>query len=710
MATLTFMQDKQFLRALDNDTNKSYLVKIEVLNSEEIPLKAIQGRVQTGSVINISGTSSVRRTCNLNIIAEETDNDLTDIDNLLSANKRIRIYEGLKNNVSNEYGEYVWFPLGIFIIIQPNITHNISGCVIQLSCKDKMCLLNGECAGSLPTSVTFHEYDQIIGQRECTTSDVKSEIKEPNNYTIYHYYDIEKKKDYYYSWTAEYGWKEEENNSSVGERVHIPQRIYDIIFTLVHFYGGIAIDKIFINDVPLEIKQIVRYTGNGVLYYNTETHYYTTDSGDLTEDDVWKNFAYGDDVGYVYTDFTYPGSLVSSIGENICSILDKIKNALGNYEYFFDIEGNFIFQEIKNYLNHSYDVTDLANRTNILENSKTNDLSILKDTNYVVDFYSNSKSVYTFDEGSGLIISYSNAPNYNNLKNDFHIWGQKNDTNYPIHYHLVIKKKPLKNEKNKYNTYQVIYEKDEEGNLTGKLRLANIIGYENGNPIWEEGVVEYIPDDWRAELYLQGLTAKSAQKRPDIYQQELLDLFDGIYNFQEKKFKVNLVYNANALNYFFDYLEPVDKLYDCSVDVLGTKIYSYQQDKLNRLYNMDIPDNIILDVDMDSSEKASLLDRCARNGQSISQVSHALYSKIAIGTSGYTAQEVARELLYQYTGYNESISIQSIPIYYLDVNSRITVQDQISGIYGDYIINTISLPLNASSAMSINASRALERI
>ena len=34
-------------------------------------------------------------------------------------------------------------------------------------------------------------------------------------------------------------------------------------------------------------------------------------------------------------------------------LLDNIKNKLGNYEYYYDIDGNFIFQEIKNYLNTS---------------------------------------------------------------------------------------------------------------------------------------------------------------------------------------------------------------------------------------------------------------------------------------------------------------------------------------------------------------------
>jgi hypothetical protein len=39
----------------------------------------------------------------------------------------------------------------------------------------------------------------------------------------------------------------------------------------------------------------------------------------------------------------YAGELVSSIGETITSILDKIKNMLGEYEYFYDLDGRFIF-------------------------------------------------------------------------------------------------------------------------------------------------------------------------------------------------------------------------------------------------------------------------------------------------------------------------------------------------------------------------------
>jgi len=59
---------------------------------------------------------------------------------------------------------------------------------------------------------------------------------------------------------------------------------------------------------------------------------------------------------------------------------------------------------------------------------------------------------------------------------------------------------------------------------------------------------------------------------------------------------------------------------------------------------------------------------------------------------------------------NETISITTLPIYYLEPNTRITVEDDPAGIYGDYIIQSISLPLDISSTMNINAYKAQEKI
>ena len=46
---------------------------------------------------------------------------------------------------------------------------------------------------------------------------------------------------------------------------------------------------------------------------------------------------------YILTNFIYPGELIAKPGDTVAGILDKIKNVLGNFEYFYDIDGHFRF-------------------------------------------------------------------------------------------------------------------------------------------------------------------------------------------------------------------------------------------------------------------------------------------------------------------------------------------------------------------------------
>jgi hypothetical protein len=671
-----YLKDAAFLKELDNEKLKTTYTKIIILNKEELPLEAIHGRVSSGS-FNLNGSSNVRRTGNISFIAEEKDNNVQDLDNLLALNKKIKILVGFKNNINAQYDDIIWFPLGVFVICQVSLNHSLSGVNISISFKDKMCLLNGECGGILPTSITF------------------------------------------------------DNTFSM----------YEIIQTLVCNFGGEPIEKIFINDMPLESKQVVSWTGSEDLYFNTETKRYTTDSSLVDDSGTWTKFSPFEEIGYVYELLSYPGKeLVTGLGDSITSVLDKIKSIFVNHEYFYDIEGNFIFQEMPNYLNTSYDPTDVFR----LDNGRrveqpSNGLAILNGTNYQVDFSNGTRSVYTFEEGNGLISSFSNNPNYVNIKNDFHIWGEDSDKNV-IHYHLVLKEKPTN-----FNKYLVVFTTDENGELDGKLRLAedsdlgtdnafqdNIIylkdsgsSFENETVLYTAGdgefnedvfkltgeqLVEYTPNDWRAELYLQGLEKKKNGIRPDIYEQELLDNFDSIYDFREKKFKNDIVNYPNALRYFLDYLEPANELHNYSVDNLGVKMHTCKEDNTTRLYDADVPNTILIDIGLDYNKREELEQRCQLEGQIYSNVESNIMNDIAIGSAGDSAANVARSLLYQYTSYNESITIQSIPIYYLEPNTRITVNDKASNIYGDYIINSISLPLNGMGMMSISARRALERI
>jgi len=71
--------------------------------------------------------------------------------------------------------------------------------------------------------------------------------------------------------------------------------------------------------------------------------------------------------------------------------------------------------------------------------------------------------------------------------------------------------------------------------------------------------------------------------------------------------------------------------------------------------------------------------------------------------------EIKKEL-YQYTTFNEQVSLTTIPIYYLEPNTRITIRDFVTGVYGDFMIKSISMPLDINGTMSISCTKALERL
>ncbi|MDO4974927.1 MAG: hypothetical protein Q4E61_01195 [Alphaproteobacteria bacterium] len=130
--------------------------------------------------------------------------------------------------------------------------------------------------------------------------------------------------------------------------------------------------------------------------------------------------------------------------------------------------------------------------------------------------------------------------------------------------------------------------------------------------------------------------------------------------------------------------------------------------EVNCVFEPSIPDFVLIETGQrDTEEKRN---ECILRNQKYVQVDSFIYSMLSIGGSSNSAYERVKDLLYQETGYNESIQIQALPIYYLEPNTRITARDTESDIYGDYMISTISIPLTTNGNMSISATRALEKL
>ena len=147
-----------------------------------------------------------------------------------------------------------------------------------------------------------------------------------------------------------------------------------------------------------------------------------------------------------------------------------------------------------------------------------------------------------------------------------------------------------------------------------------------------------------------------------------------------------------------------------SIDVIGSKIKSYQQDNITRIYDAKIPNIIIIGESESEDLKAEKIAMAKKKNIAYTIVSDEIYQSSQVSDYGFSAESVARELLYQYSDILSSISFQSIPIYYLDVNSRISVYDDATNIYGDYIIKNITMPLDSKNTMNVTASRVLKRI
>ena len=70
------------------------------------------------------------------------------------------------------------------------------------------------------------------------------------------------------------------------------------------------------------------------------------------------------------------------------------------------------------------------------------------------------------------------------------------------------------------------------------------------------------------------------------------------------------------------------------------------------------------------------------------------------------AQDRAKYELYLHARLNDTISLEIVPIPWLnDVNIKINYTNKKIGIEGEYLIQTLSIPLDISSSMTITASK-----
>lgn len=679
------LEKREFLAQLDNFVNQKRYARLTLLNWREEPLKEIQGEIVSGN-ISKDGSSSVRSTCSLTTSVDTTSYTVGDANMDFAENKKIFIEIGIKN-YTKDYPQYpiLWFPQGVFFIKSFSCNASTTSAMnISLTLNDKMGMLNGDIGGKFPSTTILDE---------------------------------------------------EDTQTETGEYATVKVPVYRIIQEVVNHFGGEDLNNIVIEDVPLRIKRIMRWTGDTPLYLVSNGG--QAEAGTLSydpqltppEEGAYLQINNGDDAGYVYNDFIYDKELVMNAGQSVADALEQIKQYLGNYEYFYDEFGIFHFREIRNYLNTTQGkvlVTDMTENDYMVERAIP-------------------KEVYTFSDNSNLL-SINITPQYENIKNDYIVHGLRkmtdSDISYDIMYHLVIDSKPQTG--NTYTNVLLYRELDTDiqsaifpvniqelpdfGEFNTIYRLPDGKAYMwDDDNSWKELVVEayydaanpYITEDWRTELYLKGLQALYNNSTDQgYYFQELRAFWPQIYDLKEQQFwgeAEDPSLQARVLtdgNYFLDFIDSSGPLGKWSVSNIGRRSDVVIDEEINCLFEPEIPNIVFLDLDLqdtDPEEFQRLRDECIDQGQPYAQTRGEIFQ--AFFTGGYSNGAYARICaeLYSHTTYQKTISITAIPNYYLAPNSRVRMSDNSTQTFGSFMIQNISIPLDVGSVMSVTMNECIQQ-
>ena len=464
--------DKEFLRQLFCARERETFIKVISYDKQKNIQDQIEG-LATGGSINIDGASSTRRSCTLNIAIPTENQGISINDFYWSLCTEFELFIGLKNTVLNSvYDDIIWFSMGRYVVSQFSQNEDLKNQTINISGKDKMCLLNGELGGTV-TSLTleidkYTEFDGTIKKipiSKIIEELVKSYGEEPAyNIVISGLDELGLELLEYRGDTPMYLYWDPETRTSPD-----------------HSFDGKQICFINGKETVLENAKEIKYRRLTHSQEIVENQNYTKVAFSKTDEPKYEiiKLEYGEIAGYrkVEEGLIYSGDLILNLGDSITTALDKIVEMLGNYEYFYNVDGQFIFQKKQNIV--AIPAPQL--RYIINEDNKTE---------LFYDAMINSQlTVFKFDDDQ-LFTSKSKSYKMENVKNDFAVWGKRNERD--IYARYAIDNKP---------EYYINYNNEEFYTKTPTKKETN----------------SRLKVDWREIIYQMAIDYQANNNKIDFY-------------------------------------------------------------------------------------------------------------------------------------------------------------------------------------------------
>ena len=246
-------------------------------------------------------------------------------------------------------------------------------------------------------------------------------------------------------------------------------------------------------------------------------------------------------------------------------------------------------------------------------------------------------------------------------------------------------------------------------NTTGKeiKHLENMLNEEIPTSYWAS-IKDYEEQKEYKAKQIEGLNEDLAA---DIarWEEEIKDVEVEIEELEDESLLASTLCDGN---YYLDFIDPASsQLGQFSIRNIGRRTQVSTSDKVNCLFEPEIPNIVLINKDIDNQEEfEELKSECLLLGQPFTQVSGDIYNACRTGGYKNSAFVQLQYELYLHTNYQKSISVTSIPAWYLEPNTRVTVNDKSTNTYGDFLMNSITLPLGAGNLMSASANECVNKM
>ena len=202
---------------------------------------------------------------------------------------------------------------------------------------------------------------------------------------------------------------------------------------------------------------------------------------------------------------------------------------------------------------------------------------------------------------------------------------------------------------------------------------------------------------------LEIIEKQSELEKTIIEQQQVYKYQTYYYTGEYKHWNKNVYLAPQNLNFWFDFLDTEGELSKYSVKSVGCRPKAINDSNVKAIYFREIP-NVLFTTNYEE-------DSSKNQGYTYISINPALMNTMfSISSQSKSAKGAIDELLYQHSYCVASATINTVPIYYLEPNSRIHIVDKNSNLEGYYNISKFSIPLKYNGIMSITATKAAETI